>query len=50
MINPHNSVLLIGATNTQTACINRSALHEDVGVYRQVRDMVNTTTLLAIAP
>jgi triacylglycerol lipase len=49
VINPHSSALLSGATNTQTACISHSALHEDVGVYRQVRDMVNTTTL-AVAP
>jgi hypothetical protein len=40
-------VLLVGATNTQTACMNHSSLHEDFGVYQQVRDMVNTTTLLA---
>ena len=48
-INPDSSALLAGAVNTQTACISHSALHEDVGVYRQVRDMVNTTTL-ALAP
>ncbi len=50
VINPHSSVLLSGATNTQTACISHSALHEDAGVYQQVRDMVHTTTLLAVAP
>ena len=50
VINPHSSALLVGATNTQTACMNHSSLHEDAGVYQQVRDMVNTTTLLAIAP
>lgn len=50
VINPHSSVLLTGAVNTQTACISHSALHEDAGVYQQVRDMVNTpTTLLAVA-
>ena len=51
VINPRSSALLSGgATNTQTACISHSALHEDVGVYRQVRDMVNTQPLLAVAP
>jgi len=50
VINPRSSALLTGATNTQTACISHSALHEDAGVYQQVRDMVNTTTTLAIAP
>jgi hypothetical protein len=43
--------LLAGATNTQTACISHSQLHEDAGVYRQVRDWVNApATLLALAP
>jgi triacylglycerol lipase len=50
VINPHSSVLLSGATNTQTACMSHASLHEDLGVYRQVRDMVNATQLLAIAP
>jgi triacylglycerol lipase len=50
VINPNSSALLTGAINTQTACIAHSALHEDVGVYRQVRDMVNTPALLAMAP
>ncbi|MFL5617451.1 MAG: esterase/lipase family protein [Gemmatimonadaceae bacterium] len=50
VINPHSSVLLDGAINTQTACMSHSSLHEDAGVYQQVRDMVNTTTLLALAP
>jgi triacylglycerol lipase len=51
VINPHSSVLLVGATNTQTACISHSQLHEDAGVYQQVRDMVNTpATLLAVTP
>jgi triacylglycerol lipase len=50
VINPHSSVLLAGATNTQTACMNHSSLHEDAGVYQQVRDMVNTTAVLASAP
>ena len=51
VISPHSSALLAGATNTQTACITHSQLHEDVGVYQQVRDMVNApATLLALAP
>ena len=51
VINPHSSVLLVGASNTKTACMSHSQLHEDVGVYRQVRDMVNApATLLALAP
>jgi triacylglycerol lipase len=47
VINPRSSVLLAGATNTQTGCISHSQLHEDVGVYQQVRDWVNTAPLLA---
>lgn len=49
VINPHSSVLLSGAINTQTACMNHSSLHEDAGVYQQVRDMVNPP-VLASAP
>jgi triacylglycerol lipase len=40
IINPDSSVALSGATNTQTACISHSALHEDAAVYAQVRDFV----------
>lgn len=50
VINPNSSALLSGALNTQTACISHSALHEDAGVYAQVRDMVNVPRLLAVAP
>ena len=50
VINPHSSVLLAGAINSQTACISHSALHEDAGVYQQVRDLVNVSAVLAIAP
>jgi len=50
VINPHSSVLLTDAINTQTACISHSALHEDAGVYQQVRDLVNVSAVLAIAP
>ena len=40
VINPHSSVALNGATNTTTACLSHSALHEDATVYAQVRDFV----------
>ena len=50
VINPRTSALLDGAVNTQTSCISHAALHEDVGVYQQVRDMANMPTLLAMAP
>ena len=41
VILPQQSTILTGATNTQTACIDHSALHEDFTVYTQVRSMVN---------
>jgi triacylglycerol lipase len=50
VINPRSSTSLDGATNTQTACMTHSNLHEDATVYKQVRDWVNqpaTATLLA---
>lgn len=40
IINPDSSVSLIGATNTQTACISHSDLHQNATVYAQVRDFV----------
>jgi triacylglycerol lipase len=40
VINPDSSVALSGATNTQTACMSHSSLHEDAAVYAQVRDAV----------
>jgi triacylglycerol lipase len=40
VINPDSSVPLSGAANTQTACMSHSSLHEDAGVYAQVRDFV----------
>jgi triacylglycerol lipase len=40
VINPDSSVALTGATNTQTACMSHSSLHEDATVYAQVRDAV----------
>ena len=40
VINPDSSVSLSGATNTQTACLEHSQLHEDATVYAQVRDFV----------
>lgn len=53
VINPRSSTALEGASNTQTACMAHSQLHQDLGVYRQVRDWVNrpatTTAVLALA-
>jgi triacylglycerol lipase len=40
VINPDESVILNGATNTQTACIGHSELRTDATVYGQVRDYV----------
>lgn len=40
VINPDSSVSLSGATNTKTACLSHSNLHEDTTVYGQVRDFV----------
>ena len=50
VINPRSSTALVGATNTQTACMSHSQLHQDAAVYTQVRDWVNrpaTVTLFA---
>jgi triacylglycerol lipase len=41
VIDPDNSVLLSGASNTQTACLSHSALMTDATVYAQVRDLVH---------
>jgi triacylglycerol lipase len=40
VINPDSSVSLSGATNTKTACLSHSDLHQDATVYAQVRDYV----------
>lgn len=40
IINPDSSVSLSGATNTKTACLSHSDLHQDATVYAQVRDYV----------
>jgi triacylglycerol lipase len=40
VINPDSSVSLSGATNTKTACLSHSNLHQDATVYGQVRDFV----------
>ncbi len=37
---PPQSVILTGATNTQTACIGHSDMYSDATVYQQVRDWV----------
>jgi len=41
VIDPDDSVLLSGATNTRTTCITHNRLLEDAGVYKQVRDWVH---------
>lgn len=43
VIYPTTSAKLSGATNTQTACMRHSMLHEDYTVYTQVRDFVKQT-------
>jgi triacylglycerol lipase len=40
IINPDESVILSGATNTKTACISHVALTTDKTVYEQVREFV----------
>jgi len=50
VINPRSSVALIGAMNTETLCMSHSALHEDSGVFSQVRDFLIATPLLATIP
>lgn len=40
IINPDESVLLSGATNTKTACISHVALTTDKTVYEQVREFI----------
>lgn len=40
IINPDSSVPLSGATNTETACISHSNLHQNETVYTQVREFV----------
>ena len=41
IINPQDSTVLAGASNTQTACLGHLALLADNTVYTQVRDYVN---------
>jgi triacylglycerol lipase len=41
IINPDDSVLLSGATNTQAGCIGHMAFFDDLAVYRSVRDFVS---------
>jgi triacylglycerol lipase len=40
IINPHTSVILTGAKNTETACITHAALASNEAVYVQVREFV----------
>src|SRR5207247_10421674 len=46
LINPDTSVILSGATNTQTSCMGHSALRTDVTVYSQVRELDRKSTRL----
>jgi len=49
VIYPQKSVILSGgATNTQTACLRHSQLHEDATVYAQVRDWVKPPILASL--
>jgi triacylglycerol lipase len=41
IINPHTSVILTGATNTETECISHVALTTNEKVYTQVREFVH---------
>jgi triacylglycerol lipase len=41
IINPDDSVLLSGATNTHSGCIGHMAFFDDLAVYRSVRDFVS---------
>jgi triacylglycerol lipase len=41
VIYPQTSAKLSGATNTQTACMRHSQLHEDFGVFAQVYNLVS---------
>lgn len=50
VINPQSSSILNGSVDTQTACMSHSQLHEDAGVYQQVRDWVKTAPVLAVLP
>jgi triacylglycerol lipase len=40
IINPHTSVILTGATNTETECISHAALATNENVYKGVREFV----------
>ena len=40
IINPHTSVILTGATNTETECISHAALTTNENVYKGVREFV----------
>lgn len=41
---PRESVLLIGATNHQSACLSHAQLLEDPVIYQQVRDWIDLTS------
>jgi triacylglycerol lipase len=41
VINPADSTVLAGATNTHAACVVHTSLHTNATIYLQVRDFVN---------
>ena len=41
VINPVDSTIVSGATNTQTACVVHTSLQNDATIYGQVRDFIN---------
>ncbi|MFD8758088.1 esterase/lipase family protein [Streptomyces mirabilis] len=40
LINPDTSAILSGATDVEVGCISHTAMNNDYGVYKQVRDFV----------
>jgi triacylglycerol lipase len=49
VISPRTSMLLAGATNTQTACLEHSQMYTDATVYGQVREFVNQSATATLA-
>lgn len=49
VIVPQTSTKLSGASNTETACMDHSSLHEDFTVYTEVRSWVNPNFVPTIA-
>ena len=48
VISPRTSMLLAGAINTQTACLQHSQMYTDATIYGQVRDFVNQSATPAL--